>query len=169
MVSSSTLDRLSEAERRAGQLGLQRTSERLAALRRAMDGFKRLPEDERGGKAHWAMEKLEETRECLVQEMYSNRTEIEGELRSAKAAASMTKGFTFIASLAVYARLMRNMVDGEASVWAISLVSLSVAAAVHCLAWTADKVTGVDRYDELVKSVGKLIDECRAWVSGYGP
>ncbi len=92
MVSYVTLTKLARAERNAAELGLERTAGRLCSLRRQLEGFKHLSEADKEKRAYWAMAKLEDTKNCLEQEINANRKAREESEWDKRALSAATKG-----------------------------------------------------------------------------
>ncbi len=167
MVSYVTLTKLARAERNAAELGLERTAGRLCSLRRQLEGFKHLSEADKEKRAYWAMAKLEDTKNCLEQEINANRKAREESEWDKRALSAATKGLVYIGSIAIYVRFINSLIERGEEAGGLLVASAVAAAAVYAVKKAIDRVFGLNRFDETVGFVKRMLDECRAGVSHY--
>lgn len=167
MVSYVTLTKLAKAERNAAELGLERTAGRLGSLRAQLEGFKRLSEAEREKRAYWTMAKLEDAKSCLEQEVRANREAREESEWDARALAAVTKGLVYICSIAIYVRFINGLIERGEEAGGLIVASAVAGSAVFAIKKGIDRVFGLNRFDETVGFVRRMLDECRAGVLPY--
>jgi hypothetical protein len=168
MVSYLMLTKLAKAEERAAELGLERTAGRLGSLRKHLEGFKHLSDGEMEKRAYWAIAKVEDAKSCLLQEMHASKEARDGHESDAKTLAILTKGGVYAGALVLAARMYEAMAPESADEPSAFLpAAAALAVAVFALTKIINRVLGTNRFDETVRFVERMLDECRRGLLSY--
>jgi hypothetical protein len=155
MTFRPTLRKLSSAQSRAAELGLEGTAERLGILRRQLEGFKDLPLQLREKRLRWAVAKLEDTQATMKKELEAAKEEKKESFDwDRRAMASLTKAGVFIASLALAFRLMGSYED-----WTFTIAA-SVGAGVLAVNRVVDLFLGAG-FDSILRNMEDALEDCR--------